>query len=201
MTRPRFLLIPFALFVILSACHGGSPTEPKFPEATLTGNVTYLENGAPAGGAHVTVSMSGDTKAEAIADAQGRYSLHTIGGSYVVSVFAPGSTHPAFIRLLDLGPTTTMQDFQISSNGCAIMAGRVLDGGTRAPIAGASIAFFGLATVSGSDGSYSLNLGCPPQPAHVSETIVVDHPGYQHREFLISVPTYSTTADIYLQPR
>ena len=195
------LLIPFLVLLALSACNG-SPTEPQFPHGTLAGTVVFGESGQPAGGARVIATMiAGTSTGEGLTDALGRYSLSIPGGSYNVRVNAPGATTAALIVLIDIVPGPNAANFRISANGCAIVTGRVLDGVTRAPISGAAITFFGQRTVTAADGSYQMNLGCPPRPATVSETIVVDHPAYQRREYLVGVPTYSTTWDIYMQPR
>lgn len=195
---PRLLLLSLAL--VLAACKGNSPTEPHFPDATLTGVVTFVESGAPVADATVSVRMATETAfIQARTDAQGRYTLMALPGTYTVRVFAPGASSPAFLDLIDIGGTAT-RNFAISSAGCAIMSGRIIDQVSRAAIAGATITFFGQTAVSDAGGSYALHLGCPPRPHPVSEVITVDHPRYVRREFLISVPTYSTVADIFLQP-
>lgn len=199
---PRPLLV--ALTLLLLACDK-SPTEPKFPDAVLTGTVTYIESGAPVVNARVTALLSqvrGRAEGEARTDAQGRYSLTGIpGGQYSVSVFAPGADRASFIDQYDLGPGPNVVNFRLSAEGCVTMSGRVVDIVSHAGVSGATITFFGQRAVSAAGGSYVLHLGCPPRPTSVSETITVEHPDYQRREYLISVPAYSTTSDIVLQPR
>lgn len=193
-----------ALSLVLLACDK-SPTEPKFPEAVLTGTATYLESGAPVANARVTallVQAGGRAEGEARTDAQGHYTLTGIpGGQYSVSVFEPGADRAAFIDQYDLGPGPNVVNFRLSAAGCVTMSGRVIDIVSQAGVSGATITFFGQRAVSAADGTYALHLGCPPRPTSVSDTIIIEHPNYQRREYLISVPTYSTTSDIVLQPR
>jgi hypothetical protein len=200
----RSFLASLALLLVFAACKG-SPTEPKFSDAILTGTVTFLETGAPVADARVTaylVQIKGYANAETRTDAAGRYFLTGFpGGQYSVAVYAPGADRAAWIDQYDLGPGTNTVNVQISASGCVTMSGRVYDVVTRAGISGAAITFLGQHVVSGADGSYALNLGCPPHPAGPSETITLEHPNYQRREYLISVPTFSTTSDIMMQPR
>lgn len=195
-------LLVFSL--VLLACDK-SPTEPKFPDAVLTGTVTYIESGAPVANARVTaflVQIKGRAEGEARTDAQGRYSLTGIpGGQYSVAVYAPGAERASYIDQYDLGPGPNVVNFRLSAEGCATMSGRVIDIVSHAGVSGATISFFGQRVVSAAGGAYALHLGCPPRPTSVSETITIEHPNYQRREYLISVPTYSTTSDIVLQPR
>jgi hypothetical protein len=198
---PRTLLV--ALVLALIACQK-SPTEPQFPDAVLTGSVTFIDTGAPVANARVTALLSqihGWAQGEARTDSEGRYSLSVPGGQYSVSVFAPGADRAAFIDQYDLVPGPNMVNFHISVNGCVTMSGRVIDIVSHAGVSGATITFFGQRVVSAADGAYTFHLGCPPRPTTVSENITIEHPNYQRREFHIAVPTYSTTYDIVLQPR
>jgi hypothetical protein len=201
MPRPLVLL---ALALSLIACHG-SPTEPAPPRATLAGTVSFFEGG-PAAGATVRASMnmfSGTPETpspETVTDEQGRYSLTLNAGQHTVSVRAPGATSTSRIQIIEVPPGTTTANFEVSSSGCAIINGRIMDGVKYTPISGATVSFLGQTMISGSDGAYRFNLGCPP-PAKVSDTMIVDHPSYQRREFVLGVPTWSMTTDIWLLPR
>jgi len=197
----RTLLVALALALI--ACRN-SPTEPQFPDAVLTGRVTFIDTGAPVANARVTallIQARGSAQGEARTDSEGRYSLSVPGGQYSVAVFAPGAERAAFIDQYDLGPGPNTVNFQISANGCVTMSGRVIDVVSHAGVSGATITFFGQRAVSAADGAYALHLGCPPRPTAVSEPITIEHANYQRREYLIGVPTYSTTSDTVLQPR
>jgi len=195
--RPGFLVF----LLVLTACKN-SPTEPEAVFGTVNGTITYAESGAPVVNARVTAHMAGSNSfGESYTGADGHYSITVIGGTYTIQVFAPGSPNIAFQELVVIAPGTQVFDFPISVNRCATMSGRVIDQVTRAPIAGATLSFFGLTTVSNADGGYRFDLGCPPQPTRVSETIIIEHPSYQRREFLIGVPTYSTILDMFLQPK
>lgn len=201
---PRIPALLVSLALVFVACKG-SPTEPKFDDAILTGTVTSLETGAPVADARVTaylVQIRGNASAEARTDASGHYALTGIpGGQYSVAVYAPGASGASFIDQYDLGRGPNVVNFQISANGCVTMSGRVFDNVTRATVAGATITFFGQRVVSAGDGSFALHLGCPPRPTTPSEIITIEHPNYERREFTIGVPAYSTTSDIWLQPR
>jgi hypothetical protein len=199
----RTPLVPLALALALVACNK-SPTEPQFPDAVLTGTVTFVETGAPVANARVTALLTqihGSAQGEARADAEGRYSLRVPGGQYSVSVFEPGADRAALIDQYDLVPGRNPVNFRISADGCVTMSGRVIDIVSNMGVTGATITFFDQRVVSAADGAYALHLGCPPRPRTASEVITIEHPQYQRREFLIGVPTYSTTSDIVLQPR
>lgn len=196
-------LVSLAVLLVLTACKQGSPTEPRFEaNATLSGTVTRIEGGAPVAAARVTAHMlvvkGTDSSVEAFTDQSGHYSLSTIGGTYVVSVFAPGATTPSYVQTIVIG-LTPMADFQISIPGCVTMSGRVVDANTHAGISGATIDFVGKHVVTAAEGSFLIYVGCPVRVS--SAMITIDHPNYLRREYLTSVPTYSTTTEIVLQPR
>ncbi|HJQ38632.1 MAG TPA: carboxypeptidase regulatory-like domain-containing protein [Thermoanaerobaculia bacterium] len=203
MRSPVSLFLVLSL-VLLAACNRSSPTEPSFEgTATLSGVVSYAETGAPVAGARVTAFMTvvkgTPNSGEAVTDATGRYSLSVPGGTYIVSVFAPGATTHSFIPTIVIGGSS-FSNFEISANGCVTLSGRVVDANTHAGIPGATIDFLGRHVVTGEDGLYRMDLGCPPAGSG-NQTIVVDHPNYQHREWLRSIPTASSVSEIVLVPR
>jgi hypothetical protein len=190
--------------VLLAACNRSSPTEPSFEgTATLSGVVSYAETGAPVSGARVTAFMpvvKGTPRSgEAVTDVVGRYSLSVPGGTYIVSVYVPGATTQSFVQSIVIGGTS-FTNFEISANGCVTLSGRVVNANTQAGISGATIDFLGQHVVTGADGQYRMDLGCPPAGSG-NQTIVVDHPNYQRREWLRNVPTASSVGDIVLVPR
>ena len=189
---------------LLAACNRSSPTEPSLEgTATLSGVVSYAETGAPVAGARVAAFMAvvkGTPRSgEAVTDVAGRYSLSVPSGTYIVSVFAPGATSQSFVQSIVIGGTA-FSNFQISANGCVTLSGRVVDGNTMAGISGATIDFLGQHVVTGEDGRYRMDLGCPPTGSG-NQPIAVDHPDYQRREWLRSVPTASSVGDIVLVRR
>lgn len=197
----RRLPILAPLLFLLLACHGESPTAPLESNAVITGRVTYAENGVPVLGARVWAAMSmGPGADDQVTDANGNYTLHLIGGTYVVEVFAPGATAPSFVELFVVRLGQETKNFAISSLGCVTVSGRVLDGVTYAGISGATITFEGQRVVSEGDGTYELQLGCG-RTTRTTSTIVIEHPAYQRREYVTDAPLYSTRRDIYLQPK
>ena len=196
----RSLAPVLVTLLLLTACKG-SPTEPKFEaNATLSGRVVFAESGAPAAGARVVASESGITRAEGITDAAGNYMLRNFfGGTYVVSVFRPGTQEIAFLQVIVLGQTTKL-DVQISGNQCVTLTGTVTDRITRKPVGNATITYGSYTTMTGVDGAYSLSLGCPPSDVGARYTWSVRHSQYQPREFTMPVPSYSTTNEVVLDP-
>jgi hypothetical protein len=197
----RFL-VPLSLVFLIVACNG-SPTEPQhFEPGTLTGRIVFAETGAPAAGARVVASQSppGNSRGETLADADGNYRLtNLVGGMYAVHVYAPGAgpNERAYLRVLLLGSATVL-NVQISNNRCVTINGTVTDRITRLPISGAAVRFGDQSTTSGTDGMFSLSMGCPPPDAGVSRLWSVRHPDYQPREFQNPVPSHSTTYEVVL---
>jgi uncharacterized membrane protein len=69
-------LLPLALFLL--AWHG-SPTDPIFPKATISGRVVFLENGNPVSGALVVAHLQPSVmEARAQTDSSGRYSFRNL---------------------------------------------------------------------------------------------------------------------------
>ncbi len=201
---PRTLLVFLAFFLVFTACKQGTPTEPRLePNATLSGTVFNAETGAPIAGARVAARMvvvKGEAYfVEGVTDASGTYALTTVSGMYILSVFAPGATSPSFVQSISIG-FTPAADFRISLIGCVTMTGRVVDGSNvRLGISGATIDFAGQHVVTAADGSFRFELGCPP--ATDRATMVIEHPNYQRRELVASIPRHSTTSEIVLEPR
>jgi hypothetical protein len=195
--RPLVLVL-----LLLTACHG-SPTEPR-PDRTgaLSGRVTFVESGTAAAGARVVAHLipPGVHESTTVADAAGNYLLpDLIGGSYAVSVFTPAG-ELAFLKLIDLGPASTVLNFEISGQRCVTISGRVTDGTTHAPVAGAVISFLNQSATSDASGFYTLSLGCPPFNDGANHLWSVEHPNYKPLQFPRPVSTWSTTNDIVLQP-
>lgn len=201
MPRPLVLLVPALLFI---ACHG-SPTEPEPSRGKLNGTVTFFETNTPAAGlrVHATMEMfSGFPEtppAETITDSDGRYSLVLNAGMHSVSVAGSDGHTSSFVQGITIATgRTTTQNFQVSSAGCAILSGRVMDIASNLPISGATVSFAGQTVISDAAGLYHFNLGCPP-PHDPSAKLTVDHPSYQHREMTFGIPSMSTTIDLWLQ--
>ena len=168
------------------------------------GQVTFVENGAPAVNARVTASNSYpyNVQLETRTDSSGRYAFENLlGGEYFVAVYRPDSNEIGATRLILLGGLNNTLDLQISANRCAWFNGFVRDGVTQRGIAGVMMSFFGKAATTNSDGSFSILLGCPPVPTANPYPMIVEHPNYQRREFLLSVRTYTTTNEIIMMPR
>ncbi|HJQ38631.1 MAG TPA: carboxypeptidase-like regulatory domain-containing protein [Thermoanaerobaculia bacterium] len=200
----RRLLASLALLLVFTACKQGSPTEPRIElSATLRGTVINAETGAPIAGARVAARMvvvKGEAYfVEGLTDASGNYALTTVSGMYILQVFAPGATSPSHVQQISIG-FTQAADFRISLIGCVTMTGRVIDGSNvRLGISGATIDFAGQHVVTAADGSFRFELGCPPATDRAN--MILEHPSYQRREFVASIPRYSTTTEIVLEPR
>jgi hypothetical protein len=98
-------------------------------------------------------------------------------------------------------PGPNVLDLEISANSCAVISGFVRDDNTRQGIAGATVSLFGATATSRGDGSYELSLGCPPRPTGTRYIMILEHPAWERREILSSVPTYSTTWELLMHRR
>ena len=83
---------------------------------TITGTVTASESGGPLAGANVTVQ---GTTARAATDAQGRYRISIVPGTYTVSVTTLGRQGDRRQTTVSAGGTSTV-NFSLAASAVAI---------------------------------------------------------------------------------
>jgi hypothetical protein len=74
-------------------------------------------------------------------------------------------------------------DLLIDRGTCISRYGTLFDARTLRPVAGATVTLVGRTTLSGSDGWYRIDVGCPPMPQPGGNTtdLNVTHPNYTPR--------------------
>jgi hypothetical protein len=167
----RSLALALSAFVTIS-CGGGTPNGPS--TNGISGQVIDFGSGVGVSGASVVFG-----ERTAMTDATGRYRIANLAnGQYEprvdgVQVGQSRVTGPGY-----------RGDLLVRSGTCVSRYGTLADAGTQRPIAGATVAIFGpglnVTTVSGSDGWYRIDLGCPANGLVGSNTtdLRVSHPNY-----------------------
>ena len=111
-------------------------------------------------------------------------------GSYVMSVpiFGPltVSVDGVFVGTGRVTGPTYRGDLLIDSGTCISRYGTLADARTLRPVAGATVTVGGGTTISGADGWYRIDLGCPTMNLPGNTTFVyVTHPNYTPRQQVV----------------
>jgi hypothetical protein len=167
----RALGLALSAFIAVS-CDGGTPDGPS--NNGISGQVIDFASGAGVAGSSVVFGQQ-----TALTDASGRYRIANLAnGQYEprvdgVQMGQSRVTGPGYRGDLLVRPGT-----------CVSRYGSLADAGTQRPIAGGTVAIVGpgldVRTVSGSDGWYRIDLGCPANGQVGSNTtdLRVSHPNY-----------------------
>ena len=165
-----------ALLVLATiGCNGRTPSGPS--GAGISGQVLDFASGAGVAGASVVFGESSATT-----DA---------GGSYAIVALASGQYEPR-VDGVSMGQTRVTGpgyrgDLLVHPGTCVSRYGTLADAATQRPVAGVTVRVvapgLNVATVSGSDGWYRLDLGCPSSGLVGSNTtdLSVSHPNYIDR--------------------
>ena len=162
------------LLVLAVGCDKQSSTGPSSSGVTVSGRVLNFATNTGVSGATVAFG-------EVTTMTEG-------GGSYTLAVPAIGLYEP----LVDgdwMGSTrvtlTYRGDLLVRAGTCVSRYGTLTDAGTLRPIAGATVTLSGQIAVSGSDGWYRIDLGCPANGLVGFNTteIVVSHPNYMDQSY------------------
>ena len=164
--------LTLAALILLTVGCDGAPSGPS--SNTVSGQIIDFATGFGVSGASVVFGQ-----ASATSDANGRYTFdHLATGQYEprvdgVSMGESRVTGPGYRGDLLVRPGT-----------CVSRYGTLADAGTHRPVAGATVAIVGgfnaVNTVSGSDGWYRIDLGCPANGLVGSNTtaLSVSHSTY-----------------------
>ena len=112
-------------------------------------------------------------------------------GSYVMPLPVVGSftawVDGAFVGNVRVAGSTYLGDLLVTGGTCVSRYGTLADSGTLKPVAGATVSMAGGMTVSGPDGWYRIDLGCPVNGSIGSGTTVlhVAHPNYAPRDRVV----------------
>jgi hypothetical protein len=186
MRLPSFLA---ALAVLLAGC--GEPQKPTSPSPVLPPPpglvVIYgrvLDFKTNSGVANATIKFYTPpldaTAGTVVTDDAGVYSVFLPPGTYNPRI--NGDT-PQYNRgIIRPVGTTYLADYFINGDdNCVMFYGTIRSATTAAMIAGATITFLGRTQVTGSDGSYRLDLGCPTGFAPFgtgTRLMAISSPGY-----------------------
>jgi len=136
--------------------------------------------------------------AQATTDASGAFTLIVQPGSYFVAidgVFA-GSVHVA--------PADARGDLLARWGTCVSRYGVIADSQTRRPVAGARVTLAGQTVISGGDGWYRIDLGCPANGLVGFNTtfITVSHADYGNTCQVVGRGVFGTSRfDLFLGRR
>jgi hypothetical protein len=173
---------------------GGSTTTQNFAltgQATqLSGTVTDASTTKPIAGATVSAGSG-----SAVTDAGGAYTISGLApGTYTATATASGYASQIASVALTAGNTTT-QNFTLAPNPGTI-TGRVSDGGTAAPIAGATVSYSGGSTTTDGSGAYTL-----ASVAEGSYSMTAGASGYASQSRMVTVgPGATATQNFALTP-
>lgn len=208
----RFLAVAL-LFV---ACHHHeSPTAPEFPlplgalgDATLTGWVKSAEGQRVAGVRLKAYKTASDIEYGGQTDTDGQYLIGDMWhGDYTIVVYLPNDPNPfTSLRVTVLRGDNFRQivlpDATLPTPGCTYVSGHVTDAVSGAPVASAQITFFEHVTSSAADGSYVIELGCPPNVDAAARYVMrVEHPSYSTAIITTGIPDRSWLMDVQMHPR
>ena len=192
-----------AVVVVLSAACGGSATRPSTPAP--------LEPASPPPGVLIVGAISDYTTGAAIPGVTVTFgdqsAVSGSGGVYSVRVPDVGRYQPT----VDGAPVGLCEvtrryrgDFLLRAGTCVGRYGTVSDGQTLTPLAGATVTLGRNEVVTGTDGWYRIELGCPSQGyLGISTTfITASHPGYADRSIVAGkgIAGFSRI-DLQMQPR
>jgi subtilisin family serine protease/N-acetylneuraminic acid mutarotase len=161
----------------------------------LVGQVTNAETGDPLADATVRATSAGYQRSTTT-DAEGRYELTLVAGTYDVAVSAYGYADATLSSVVVAKEQTTTSNPALTALPMTTITGRVTDGsGHGWPLyAGISVAGTPLGTIhtSPSDGTYRLQL---PVDTTYRFAVRVEYPGYQTVTREIAVGSGAQTVD------
>ena len=163
------------LVVLTVGCEKQSSTGPSSGEVSVSGRVLNFVTNIGVSGA--TVAFGAVTT---VTDAGGSYTL-TLPAIGLYEPLVDGATITHRVRVTG---SAYRGDFLVRAGTCVSRYGTIADAGTLRPIAGATVRFNGNGSpesaVSGSDGWYRIDLGCPANGLVGFNTteMVVSHSNY-----------------------
>jgi len=176
-------LVIIALVVAACGCDERHPvTGPSSNSEFMHGRVMDFRTQIGVSGVVVQfagASQSGDTRATTDAN-----------GSYVISVpiFGPltVSVDGVFAGTVQVTGRAYRGDLLIDRGTCISRYGTLADARTFRPVAGATVSVGGGTTISGADGWYRIDLGCPAMNFPGGTTFMyVTHPNYAPRQQVV----------------
>jgi hypothetical protein len=205
-----------AIAVLFAACHRHeSPTAPELPlplgalgDSTLTGQVKSAEGQTVASVRLKAYKAASDIEYGGLTDANGQYFIGDMWhGDYTIVVYLPNDPNPfTSLRMTvqrgDNYKLILLPHGTLPAPGCTYVSGHVTDAISGAPVQSAQIAFFEHVTSSAADGSYVIDLGCPPNADPTARYVLrVEHPSYSTSIIDSGIPDRSWLMDVHMQPR
>lgn len=159
-----------------------TPTGPSATNVTVRGQVLDYGDGSPL--ANVTVRFASDGpgfQAQATTDAIGMY-VATLPTAFPLVV----RIDDLFVGMLRAATRLPRGDLFIDRTTCVARYGVILDGRTLRPIAGAAVSLTGRSVMTGADGWYRIDLGCPEVTFPGGTTVIsVSASGYVPRQQVV----------------
>ena len=156
------------LLVGACGCDRDAATAPSSTSASIHGRVLDFHSQSPLTGAVVEFTadqQSGESRATT--DASGAYEMTVRGGgTFTVSV------DRALVGTARVSGAAYRGDLLIDRGTCISRYGTLADARTLRPVSGATVAIGTHSAVSGADGWYRIDLGCPSVPDFPSTALI-----------------------------
>jgi hypothetical protein len=169
-------LLSVALILVVCGCDRHTSTGSTPSALTIRGRALDFRTNAGVPGAVIEFAarfQSGGGRASS-----------GVTGLYVMSLPGPGfydiTADGARVGWTLVNETGYRGDVLVRGGPCVSRYGSLFDAGTLLPVAGATVAIFEDTTLSGADGWYRLDLGCPAEGTIGFNTtfMSVTHPSY-----------------------
>lgn len=190
----------FTAFVKASVGTAAHLARVSLPLAALNGAVTDAITGEPIGGARIDARADVTRSGQTWTDAQGRYALKMLAGTYVVTASAYGYAPLAIEGVTLHSALTTTQDFALNAMTFYTLSGSIRDALIARPVS-ATITIDGYPhgpiVTDPLDGNYIVRLAeGVTYTLHVSPNVA----GYLPADRLIGALTADRVEDFALQP-
>lgn len=174
----RWLILHVSLAVGVCACGGQDVTGPGQTTRSIPIQGRVMDFASRAAVPGVSVEFRPDFDAagtSAVTDVDGRYDI-SVSSADFLTVFADGK----FLGEARARRSAYRGNLLINGGTCVARYGTLADARTGAPVANASVEVGGRTSISGSDGWYFVDLGCPASGTIGFNTafLTVTHPAY-----------------------
>jgi hypothetical protein len=161
--------VPAVAFLVISAC-GGTATEPSARTPRISGTVVDFTTGAGVPGISV---QFGD--AATMSDGSGKYAV-TLPAIGMYQPFVDGAPAGSSFVVSN----NYRGDFLVRTGTCVARYGTITDRAWHRPLRGATVSLAQTTAITGTDGWYRIDLGCPASGLIGFNTtfISVTHPDY-----------------------
>jgi hypothetical protein len=175
-------LVLIVLLAGVWGCQRQDVTGPSSTSRSIQGRVIEFETQTPLAGAVVQFAadqQAGDSRATT--DVSGAYAM-TLQDTGIFTVSVDGIV----IGTARLTRPTYRGDLLVDRGNCISRYGTVVDSRTLRTVGGATVAIGTNTTISGPDGWYRIDLGCPSVPFFTNTVVItVTHPSFAEYQQII----------------